>query len=467
MRRLSDVARRCAVLATTLWLCLAAAAPAHAETPALSAAQIAERAIPSVVLIKVARGLGSGFIAGPDGRIVTNLHVIVGSSEVTVVLSDGREFSDVEIMGVDQRQDLALLRISAKNLPPALPLGDSSKVKPGERVVAIGNPLGLGNTVSDGLVSGLREIAPTLNVIQISAPLSPGSSGGPLFNERGEVIGISRLIFTEGQNLNFGVPVNSLKPMLAITQGTPLASWKPSGVPQRSVPHHNLSLLSGCTNDHLGFIMKGLSKAIELGAPLYNDGNQEACFRIYEAAALEVGRKLAGCPGPRRALLEGVHKSETLSSYDAKAWAMRDAFDGVIDVIGRRVLASERVPAADTSKGPTRAVPNHPVSVLKGCSPENMTRVTGAINGAIEVGGTLYDEGNHEACVRIYEGAILELEGKLAGCSGIKRALATGRHEAGRRSGFSDKAWALRDAFDGVLDVISRASHSEGAAHTH
>jgi serine protease Do len=460
MRRLSDVARRCAVLAMTLWLCLAAV-PAHAEPPTtLSAAQIAERAIPSVVLIKVARGLGSGFIAGPDGRIATNLHVIVGSPEVTVVLSDGREITEVEIMDVDQRQDLALLRVSAKNLPPALLLGDSSKVKPGERVVAIGNPLGLGNTVSDGLVSGLREIAPTVNVIQISAPLSPGSSGGPLFNERGEVIGISRLIFTEGQNLNFGVPVNSLKPMLAVAKGTPFASWKPAGAPQRSVPHHSLSLLTGCTNDHLGFVMKGLSKAIELGAPLYNDGNQEACFRIYEAAALEVAHKLSGCPGPRRALLDGVRKSETLTSYDAKAWAMRDAFDGVIDVIGRRILASERVPAdAAKAKAPVRAVPNHPLTVLKGCSPENMTRITGAINGAIEVGGTLYDEGNHEACVRIYEGAILELEGKVSGCSGVKRALAAGRHEAGRRAGYSDKAWALRDAFDGVLEVISRTKH--------
>lgn len=458
MRRLSDVARRCAVLATTFSLGLAAA-PAHADPTPLSAAQIAERAIPSVVQIKVARGLGSGFIAGPDGRIATNLHVIVGSSELTIVLSDGRELRDVEVMDVDQRQDLALLRVSAKNLPPALPLGDSSKVKPGERVVAIGNPLGLGNTVSDGLVSGLREIAPTVNVIQISAPLSPGSSGGPLFNERGEVIGISRLIFTEGQNLNFGVPVNSLKPMLAIAQGKPFASWKPAGAPQRSVPHHSMSLLSGCTNDHLGFIMKGLSKAIELGAPLYNDGNQEACFRIYEAAALEVGHKLTGCSGPRRALLEGVRKSETLTSYEAKAWAMRDAFDGVIDVIGRRILASERVPAVDGPKPPARAVPNHPLAVLKGCSPENMTRITGAINGAIEVGGTLYDEGNHEACVRIYEGAILELEGKVSGCAGLKRALATGRHEAGRRSGYSDKAWALRDAFDGVLEVIGRAKH--------
>jgi hypothetical protein len=452
------------VLATIhgLWLGGTGITPAHADPPALSAAQIAERAIPSVVLIKVSNGLGSGFVAGPDGRIATNLHVIAGSSQVTIVLPDGREFTDVEVMGVDARQDLALLRISAKNLPPVLPLGDSAKVKPGERVVAIGNPLGLGNTVSDGLVSGLREIAPTLSVIQVSAPLSPGSSGGPLFNERGEVIGISRFISTEGQNLNFGVPVNALKPMLTVAQGTPLASWLQKELPKREVPHHSLSLLTGCTNEHLGVITNGLAKAIELGAPLYNDGNQEACFRIYEAAALEVGRRLNGCSGPKRALLDGVHKSETLASYDKKAWAMRDAFDGVLDVILRHAQATKRIPggaAASGPKAPARVVPNHPVSVLKGCSAENMNRISGAINGAIEVGGTLYDEGNHEACVRIYEGAILELEGKVPGCAGLKRALAAGRHEAGRRPAYSDKAWALRDAFDGVLDVISRGSH--------
>jgi S1-C subfamily serine protease len=151
------------------------------KTPNLTPAQIAEIAIPSVVVIKTPIGLGSGFVAAQEGKIVTNFHVIRGVSQATIVTSDRVEHKDVEVIALDEAHDLAVLRISASGLKP-LSLADSSLSKPGEHVVAIGNPLGLGVTISDGLLSGIREF-PQATFLQISAPISRGSSGGPVLND--------------------------------------------------------------------------------------------------------------------------------------------------------------------------------------------------------------------------------------------------------------------------------------------
>src|SRR5262249_4148351 len=137
-----------------------------------------------------------------------------GAKNATIVLADNREYREIEVVAADFAHDLVVLRVPARALS-ALLLGDSGRVQPGEPVVAIGHPLGLGNTVSNGLVSAVREIQPDLVMLQVSAPISPGSSGGPLLNESGEVIGISTFVFSAGQNLNFGMPINYLKHILA------------------------------------------------------------------------------------------------------------------------------------------------------------------------------------------------------------------------------------------------------------
>jgi len=442
---------RCAVLLLTV----AVAPLALALTPD----KIAERAIPSVVLIKTADSIGTGFVVSRDGLIATNLHVIGTARQATVVLSDGREFKQIEVINYDEAHDLLLLRVPAKNLVP-LTLGDSAKVKVGERVVAIGHPLGLGNTVSDGLVSAVRKINPQLTVLQVSAPISQGSSGGPLFNEAGEVIGISTLIVAQGQNLNFGMPVNQLKAMLRNGKGTPLAAWKaPESKSRRKVPTHELSLLDGCGKERLGEIRTMIEDAIKIGAPLYNDGNHEACYRVYAATALDVNRKLANCPGPKRVLLEGVERADSINTWAEKAWAMRDAFDGLLEVINRSASAGGKAPAASGSGAiPPRKVPHHALTLLDGCSNDHLKYVANAIVGAINVGAPLYNQGNIEACYRVYEGAILDVMRNAPSCAGPNQALNAGLKEAANRGSYTDKAWALRDAFDGVLDVMSRRS---------
>jgi len=436
---------------------------AHCETPPpLTPQQIAERAVPSVVRIQVATGLGSGFVVSSDGRIVTNLHVIAGAKEATVVLADGRELRQVEILAADEALDLAVLKVPADKLP-ALSLGDSSRVKVGQRVVAIGHPLGLSNTVSDGLVSGVRALSPQISVLQLSAPISPGSSGGPLIDEHGQVIGVSTLIINQGQNLNFGMPVNALKPLLGARAGTPLSRyrWKTSGKIVRAVPRHELSVLGGCSEASLETIAARIQTAISVGAPAYNEGNHEGCFRTYAATAVAIDREVADCAGPREALLAGVRKADKLTSFDEKAWAMRDAFDGVLDVLERHASANRASPGdvagrVTLPRPPPRNVPTHPLKLLDGCSEADGRQIERAIAGAIGVGAPLYNQGNIEACFRIYEGAALQVQRRVHGCAGPKKALLAGVREAATRDSFVDKAWAMRDAFDGLLDLLER-----------
>jgi hypothetical protein len=324
--------------------------PAPIAPISLTPAQIAALATPSVVLIRSPTGLGTGFIVRKDGWIATNLHVIVGARELTVATPDHHEYPVTEVIGVDAARDLALLKVDAANLG-VLSLGDSDAVRAGDSVVAIGHPLGLEDTVSNGLVSAVRVIDPALTVLQISAPIAPGSSGGPLFNDKGEVIGVARAYSKEGQNLNFGVPVRYLKALLAEPHPVPLAAFAeatmhaPSGPPslpsiKREVPHHEMSLLSGCSDLDLERTAHVVAEAIEVGAPVYNHQHYAACYHIYEGAALELEKRLpAGCAGPKRAMHDGRLRASKLEEPAAQAWAMRDAFDGLMEVIVRRLAA--------------------------------------------------------------------------------------------------------------------------------
>ena len=178
---------------------------------------------PSVVLLQVfdqsgrMSKIGSGFIAGPDGTVVTNYHMVRGAYSEKAVFQDGSTADVLGVLGYSSTEDLAAIRLNTSSALP-LELGDSDHVEVGDRVLAIGSPRGLQNTISDGLVSGLRS-----GRIQTSAPISPGSSGGPFFNQQGQVIGVAVSGFRDAQNLNFVVPINLAKPYLANTSFTSLS----------------------------------------------------------------------------------------------------------------------------------------------------------------------------------------------------------------------------------------------------
>jgi serine protease Do len=324
-------------------------APAHAEaeagSPRMSPAEIAARATPAIVSIRTDHSLGTGFVVGSSGLVATNLHVVSGSAKITVTLTDKRELPVVQIENGDRERDLVLLRVAAKDLP-TLSLGDSSAMRPGDPVVAIGHPLGLEDTVSNGLVSAVRHIEHVeeeLTVLQISAPIAPGSSGGPVFNERGEVIAVATAILMGAQNVSFGVPANYLKPLLLVSDPVSLdvfaantAEPKQAKV-KRAIPEHPLGILDGCSDADLRLIAKSLGEAIDVGAPLYNDGNFAACYHIYAGAAADLQRKLPRtCRKPAKALMAGTKRAERLTSASDQAWAMRDAFDGLLHVIVKK-----------------------------------------------------------------------------------------------------------------------------------
>jgi serine protease Do len=176
------------------------------------------------------QSLGSGFIIDKDGYIITNNHVVQGADEIKVKLADGREFK-AKVIGRDAKTDLALIKISSffKNLP-TLPLGDSDKMRVGDWVLAIGNPFGLEETVTQGIISATgRAIGsgPYDNFLQTDAPINPGNSGGPLVNLKGHVIGINTAIISGGQGIGFAIPSNMAKNIISQlkTKGKVVRGW--------------------------------------------------------------------------------------------------------------------------------------------------------------------------------------------------------------------------------------------------
>ncbi len=175
------------------------------------------------------RSLGSGFIIGQEGYIVTNNHVIENADKIEVILKNEKEF-DAEIVGRDPNTDLALIKINSNRDLPILQFGDSDSLKVGQWVVAIGNPFGLESTVTAGIVSAKGRVigsGPYDDFIQTDASINPGNSGGPLLNMKGEVIGINTAIIAGGQGIGFAIPINLAKGIIEqlISTGKVTRGW--------------------------------------------------------------------------------------------------------------------------------------------------------------------------------------------------------------------------------------------------
>lgn len=188
----------------------AVAQGASSSPQTLSTAEVARRASPAsvVVLALSARGdtigQGSGFILRADGVVVTNHHVLVGAARAAVVLPNGETYTRVRVVDADSSLDIALLKVPGAGLP--FLTSRTSTPRAGERAVVLGSPLGLANTVSEGIVSASRVVEGR-ELIQITAPISPGSSGGPVLDASGRVFAVATAYLAEGQQLNFAVPV--------------------------------------------------------------------------------------------------------------------------------------------------------------------------------------------------------------------------------------------------------------------
>jgi len=191
-------------------------APSSPVTSEMS--DLVKRSSPSIVLVEVREkdnksvALGSGFVADPSGLVVSSLHVFENAASAKVKIEGGAEFVDPLVAGFDRERDLIAIRVRAPALR-FLPVDRSGNSQAGEKIVVIGSPAGLSGTVSDGIISSVRETEKG-TLYQITAPVSPGSSGGPVLNMKGEVIGIIAFSLRSGQNLNFAVPVRYVFPLL-------------------------------------------------------------------------------------------------------------------------------------------------------------------------------------------------------------------------------------------------------------
>jgi S1-C subfamily serine protease len=229
------------------------AAPLAAQS--LSPQEIASRARPATVLVRAsangqAIGQGSGFLVDPSGVLVSNLHVVEGADAITVTTASGEIYDKVFFVSADRRKDIVVLKIPGIGLP-SLRFGDDQGLEVGDRVFVLGNPRGLEGTFSDGMISAKR-IEDGVAYLQITAPISSGSSGGPVLNSRGEVVGIATATIRDGQNLNLAVASRYARGMIAmgerprplgearseLARATPAASppapARPAGPPRNS-----------------------------------------------------------------------------------------------------------------------------------------------------------------------------------------------------------------------------------------
>jgi S1-C subfamily serine protease len=248
------------------------------------------------------RGQGSGFIVDKNGTIITNAHVVEGAQKVTVTLTDGRRLA-ARVQGTDEVTDLAVLKL--ENPPPNLPvapLGDSSKLQVGDWAIAVGNPLGLDNTVTLGIISNLRRTSSEvgipdkrLNFIQTDAAINPGTSGGPLLNANGEVIGINTAIRAGAEGIGFAIPVDLAKTITPI-----LAEGK-------TVPH-----------PYIGVVMSTLTP--ELARQINSDPNSTT--QVPEINGVVIRQVVPGSPAAEAGLRRG---------------------DVIVEVEGQRVTTADQL----------------------------------------------------------------------------------------------------------------------------
>lgn len=271
--------------------------PGPVQPSRLTTEDLFKQAAPSVVLIQVFNGsgtqfgMGSGFV-GADGIIITNYHVIRGAYTASARLQDGSTNPIQGVIGYDSSRDVAVLKVDNLTAKP-LPLADSDKVQIGDRVVAIGSPVAIQNTISDGIISGIRS-----GVLQTSTPISPGSSGGPLFNVQGEVVGITVAQILGAQNLNFAVPINWAKGYLRSSEVTTLSDLAKQNMVEQEIVGSTISVPAHQRRAFAVFVDRNRMADPALDGTFSSSGGFGGEIRVYVATANTVvydsGRTTSG-----------------------------------------------------------------------------------------------------------------------------------------------------------------------------
>ncbi len=297
---------------------------------------VAAQAADSIVLLQFGKAYGIGFVASDDGLVVTSLHVVMGEKKVTAHLADGRKVDVRQVGGLDIKRDLAVLKLDVPGLV-SLPRGPRRLVEEGTSVIVFGMVDECQRTRwTQAKISAVQVLGGWLTIYRLEGDLPTDASGGPLLSSSGEVLGVVTVAETEDGPAVLGVPLKYVTPMLDEKVFRPLAALAtPRRLPPaiREVPEHPITILEGSSASGLEQMMESIANAISVGAPAYNQGNIDACYRVYRETARRLIADYENCPGPRKALEHGLRRAAAMKDVDARAWAMRDAFDGLMVVI--------------------------------------------------------------------------------------------------------------------------------------
>lgn len=290
----------------------------------------------SIVLLEFQQSYGLGFVA-PNGRIVTCFHVVADEAEITAHLADGRALPVKSVCAIDTRRDLAVLDVGLLDARPVSGVGERL-VDETQRVHVFGMVPGEGRARwVDARLESLQPVGPGLTVYTLSHEVPPDASGGPLIGTDGRALGVVTVAETDEGVAPLAVPWRYVEPMLRQHQALPLSALAVEGgkPPRREVPQHPLSLLEGSDLAGLESTVQALGEAIRVGAPAYNEGEIARCYAVYADAAQALIDTRPDCPGVQRALAAGLERAAGIADVDGQAWAMRDAFDGLLLVIDK------------------------------------------------------------------------------------------------------------------------------------
>ena len=294
-------------------------------------AEIAARAAEGFVVLELKESYGVGFVAAP-GRIVSTLHVVSDETHISAHLSSGRTIEIPSVGGLDARRDLAVLFAPELDVQP-MPPAPKRLIEEGTQAFTFSLSKDRARTQwIDVRIAAIQVLSDLLTVYRLEGDFPPDLSGAPLVSARGEALGVVTLAQGDDGPIVLGVPYRYLLPLLATSAPQPLSVLTLPKKPRRRrlVPQHPVALLDGSSAKGLEHVASVLNGAINVGASAYGKGDITACWRLYSETAERLLRDRHDCPGPMKALQEGLDRARGLDDVESRVWALRDSFDALL-----------------------------------------------------------------------------------------------------------------------------------------